>query len=43
MRRFRRSAGQTFFNERLLDRFIANIQADDLFEREHMRAGQVKV
>ena len=27
----------------LLDRFIADLQADDLFERQHMRAAQVKV
>jgi hypothetical protein len=36
-------AGVRWNNHRLLDRFIADIQADDLFERQHMRAAQVKV
>ena len=34
---------QPFDDARILDRFIADLQADDLFERQHMRAAQVKV
>ena len=34
---------QPFDDARVLDRFITDLQADDLFERQHMRAAQVKV
>ncbi len=34
---------QPFDDARVLDRFIADLQADDLFQRQHMRAAQVKV
>lgn len=34
---------QSFDDARVLDRFIADIQADDPFDRQHMRAAQVKV
>ena len=34
---------QPFDDARVLDRFIADIQADDFFEQQHMRAAQVKV
>jgi hypothetical protein len=30
-------------NHFLLDRFLANLQANDLFERQNVRTAQVKV
>jgi hypothetical protein len=34
---------QPFDDTRVLDRFLADLQADDLFERQHMGAAQVQV
>jgi hypothetical protein len=36
-------AGVRWNNHLLLNRFIADIQANDFFERQHVRAAQVKV
>jgi len=36
-------ASQPLDNARDLRRFIADLKADDLFQRQHMRAAQVKV